>query len=73
VGIFAKRNKNRLNQIGLSTVELVWHRGWSIVVRFLDAINDTLVLDIKPVYREFRPSVDIRQPDREADLMKNHY
>jgi tRNA (Thr-GGU) A37 N-methylase len=73
VGIFAKRNKNRLNQIGLSTVELVWHRGWSIVVRFLDAINDTLVLDIKPVYREFRPSVDIRQPDREVDLMKNHY
>lgn len=73
MGIFAQRNKDRPNQIGLSTVELIWHRGRSIGVRFLDAINDTPVLDIKPVYREFRPAVDLRQPEWVADLMKNYY
>jgi tRNA (Thr-GGU) A37 N-methylase len=39
----------------------------------LDAINDTPILDIKPVYREFRPAADIRQPGWVADLMKNYY
>lgn len=73
MGIFAQRNKDRPNQIGLSTVELIWHSGRSIGVRMLDAINDTPVLDIKPVYKEFRPTVDIRQPDWVSDLMRNYY
>ena len=50
MGIFAQRNKNRPNQIGLSTVELKWHKGRSIGVSMLDAINGTPALDIKPVY-----------------------
>jgi tRNA-Thr(GGU) m(6)t(6)A37 methyltransferase TsaA len=62
MGIFAQRNKDRPNQIGLSTVELIWHRGRSIGVKMLDAIDGTPILDIKPVYREFRPAVEIRQP-----------
>lgn len=73
VGIYAQRNKDRPNQIGLSTVELIWHRGRSIGVSMLDAINGTPVLDIKPVYREFRPSAEIRQPDWVADLMRNYF
>jgi tRNA (adenine37-N6)-methyltransferase len=72
-GIFAQRNKDRPNQIGLSTVELIWHRERSIGVRFLDAINGTPILDIKPVYREFRPDIEIRQPAWVADLMKKYF
>lgn len=73
MGIFARRNKDRPNQIDLSTVELKWHKGRSIGVSMLDAINGTPVLDIKPVYREFRPVTDIRQPSWVADLMKNYF
>jgi tRNA-Thr(GGU) m(6)t(6)A37 methyltransferase TsaA len=73
MGIFVQRNKDRPNQIGLSTVELIWQRGRSIGVRTLDAINDTPVLDIKPVYREFRPAVEIRQPDWVTDLMRKYF
>ena len=73
MGIFAQRNKDRPNQIGLSTVELIWHRGRSIGVSMLDAMNGTPVLDIKPVYREFRPVADIRQPAWVADLMRNYF
>ena len=73
MGIFAQRNKDRPNQIGLSTVELIWHRGRSIGVSMLDAIDGTPVLDIKPVYKEFRPSVEIRQPVWVADLMKKYF
>ena len=73
MGIFAQRNKDRPNKIGLSTVELKWHKGRSIGVSMLDAINGTPVLDIKPVYREFRPAADIRQPAWVADLMKKYF
>jgi len=62
MGIFAQRNKDRPNQIGLSTAELVWHRGRSIGFRMLDAINDTPVLDVKPVFRESCPVVETCQP-----------
>jgi tRNA (adenine37-N6)-methyltransferase len=72
MGIFAQRNKDRPNQLGLSTVELIWHRGRSIGVRYLDAINGTPVLDIKPVFREFRPAVDIRQPEWVTDIMRKY-
>lgn len=73
MGIFAQRNKDRPNQIGLSTVELIWHRGRSIGVSMLDAIDGTPVLDIKPVFREFRPAIGIRQPEWVADLMSKYF
>jgi len=42
-------------------------------VKFLDAINGTPVLDIKPVFKEFLPKIEIRQPVWVADLMKNYW
>jgi tRNA (adenine37-N6)-methyltransferase len=54
-GIFAQRKKDSPNNIGLCTVELLSHRGRTITVKYLDAINGTLVLDIKAVFREFEP------------------
>lgn len=73
VGIFGQRKKNRPNRLGLCTVELLEHNGRTIVVRNLDAIDGTPVLDIKPVFKEFQPSGRIRQPEWVKDLMKNYW
>ncbi len=73
VGIFGQRKKDRPNTIGLATVELLEHNGRVIKVKFLDAIDGTPVLDIKPVFKEFQPKTDIKQPVWVADLMKNYW
>lgn len=72
-GIFAQRKKDRPNAIGLCTVELLEHNNRSLKVKYLDAIDGTPVLDIKPVFREFQPKGDIRQPTWVADLMRNYW
>ena len=48
VGIFATRAPIRPNPIGLTLVELVRREGNVLVVKGLDALNGTPVLDIKP-------------------------
>jgi len=48
VGVFATRAPIRPNPIGLTLVELVKHEKNVLMVRGLDALNDTPVLDIKP-------------------------
>lgn len=73
VGIFGQRKKDRPNTIGLCTVELLEHHGRSIKVKYLDAIDGTPVLDIKPVFKEFQPRGQIKQPIWVADLMKNYW
>lgn len=73
VGIFGQRKKDRPNKIGLATVELLEHNGRTIKVKFLDAIDGTPVLDIKPVFKEFQPKTTIKQPVWVADLMKNYW
>jgi len=73
VGIFGQRKKDRPNKIGLCTVELIEHNGRTIKVKYLDAIDGTPVLDIKPVFKEFQPKGQIRQPIWVADLMKNYW
>ncbi len=73
VGIFGQRKKDRPNAIGLSTVELIEHTGRIIKVRYLDAIDGTPVLDIKPVFIAFQPKGEIRQPEWVGDLMKNYW
>lgn len=72
-GIFAQRKKDRPNRIGLCTVELLEHRGRAILVKMLDAINGTPVLDIKPVMKEFAPQTPLRQPAWVADLMQDYW
>jgi len=73
VGIFGQRKKDRPNTIGLCTVELIEHNGRTIKVKYLDAIDGTPVLDIKPVFKEFQAKGTIRQPNWVADLMKNYW
>ncbi len=44
--------------------------GASIVVRGLDAIDGTPVLDVKPYMSEFAPRGDVRQPAWSHELMR---
>ena len=73
VGIFGQRKKDRPNLLGLCRVELVEHLGRSIKVKYLDAIDGTPVLDVKPVVKEFQPKGKIKQPAWVTDLMQNYW
>jgi len=73
VGILAQRAKDRPNRIGLCTCELVAVDGASIVVRGLDAIDGTPVLDVKPYMTEFAPRGDVRQPAWSHELMRGYW
>jgi tRNA-Thr(GGU) m(6)t(6)A37 methyltransferase TsaA len=48
-GVFALRSPHRPNSIGVTIVDLVAIEGNVLRVRGLDAINNTPVLDLKPV------------------------
>jgi tRNA (Thr-GGU) A37 N-methylase len=51
-------------------VELLKHEGRIIIVKNLDAIDGTPVLDVKPVFKEFMPQNEIAQPNWVSDIMK---
>src|SRR2546425_1222180 len=51
-GIFAQRGRARPNKLGATIVPLIEKKERSIVVKGLDAINGTPVVDIKPVMKE---------------------
>ncbi|MCK9422359.1 MAG: SAM-dependent methyltransferase [Bacteroidales bacterium] len=73
VGIFGQRKKDRPNRIGICTVELIAHTERKIKVKYLDAIDGTMVLDIKPVFKEFLPNREIVQPLWVSEMMKNYW
>ncbi len=73
VGIFAQRGKNRPNQLGVTIVTIVKREGNQLVVRGLDCINGTPILDIKPVLSEFLPNGSIRQPTWTHEIMKRYW
>lgn len=72
-GIFAQRGAGRPNRLGATIVELIEVRKRSIVVKGLDAIHGTPVVDIKPVWKEFFPSTEIRQPGWSHELMTHYW
>lgn len=53
-GVFATRSPNRPNPIGLCVVDLVERNGRFLRVKFMDALDGSPLLDIKPYY----PGVD---------------
>ncbi len=73
VGIFAQRNKDRPNRLMLSIVALEGVSKRSLVVRGLDAINDTRVLDIKPVYSWSGPRGALRVAEWSDELGVNYF
>ena len=50
VGIFSQRGKDRPNRIGMTSVKVVSVSEDALVVKGLDAVDGTPVLDIKPYY-----------------------
>lgn len=74
VGIFAQRGKNRPNRIGTTIVQLLKREGKKLYVKGLDAIDQTPVIDIKPVMQEFLPDKQrIAQPSWVSELMQNYW
>lgn len=72
-GIFAQRGAGRPNKLGATIVEFVELKERILVVKGLDAIHGTPVLDIKPVFREFLPRTEIHQPSWTKELMRNYW
>jgi tRNA (Thr-GGU) A37 N-methylase len=72
VGVFSDRGPRRPNRIGTTMCEIVDIDGNRVRVRGLDALDDTPVLDLKPVMRQLVPS-GIRQPAWVDDLMSRYH
>lgn len=72
VGIFAERGPRRPNRIGTTMCEILHVDGTSLRVRGLDALDDSPVLDLKPVMRQLVPS-GVRQPEWVDDLMNRYH
>jgi tRNA (Thr-GGU) A37 N-methylase len=73
VGIFAQRKKDPPNFIGLTIVELLEKKNNILLVKNLDAIDGTPILDIKPVMKEFLPQGKIKQPAWSKELMQQYW
>jgi len=73
VGIFAQRGRLRPNCLGLTVVRILKHEGRSLIVTDLDAVDDTPVLDIKPVMEEFMPHGPLHQPGWSHELMADYW
>ena len=73
VGIFSQRGKDRPNQIGMTSVKIISATDDVLVVKGLDAIDKTPILDIKPYY----PMYDCREnaivPEWVNRLMEHYF
>jgi tRNA-Thr(GGU) m(6)t(6)A37 methyltransferase TsaA len=73
VGIFAQRAKHRPNPVGITAVRLLEIQGSTLVVRGLDAIDGSPVLDIKPYVPEFDRIAKPRVPGWMKKLLKGYF
>lgn len=73
VGVFAQRTKYRPNPIGVSSVELKSIKDNVLVVRGLDALDGTPVLDLKPYMPIFDRIADARTPDWVGRVMEGYF
>jgi tRNA-Thr(GGU) m(6)t(6)A37 methyltransferase TsaA len=75
VKVFATRMPVRPNPIGLSVVELLEFspETGEVVVRGLDAVNGTPVLDIKPYIANFDSLPDAAVPEWVAEHLNGHF
>ena len=72
IGIFAQRAKHRPNPIGITAVEIISIEENVLIVKGLDAINETPILDIKPYFPDF----DLREaetPEWVQEVMKYYF
>ena len=72
VGIFSQRGKDRPNRIGITSVEIVSVTDRTLVVKGLDAVDGTPVLDIKPYYPVYDRK-DASVPEWVDRLMEHYF
>jgi len=73
VGILAQRAKVRPNRIGVSRCELVAVDGTDLLVRGLDAVDGTPIIDIKPWLEGFAPRGEVREAPWAGELMRDYW
>jgi tRNA-Thr(GGU) m(6)t(6)A37 methyltransferase TsaA len=73
LGVFAQRGRLRPNPIGVTTVEIVRVEPGAIVVRGLDAIDGTPLLDLKPYAPVFDRRDAARVPEWLDRLMVGYF
>lgn len=72
VGVFCDRGPRRPNRLGSTICRIVEVGTDRLVVRGLDALDGTPVVDLKPVMRQFLPG-DVDQPAWVDDLMSDYF
>jgi tRNA-Thr(GGU) m(6)t(6)A37 methyltransferase TsaA len=72
LGVFAQRGRMRPNPIGVTAVEVLRVEPGRVVVRGLDALDGTPVLDLKPYVPVFDRR-DARVPEWIESLMKGYF
>ena len=72
VGIFSQRGKDRPNSIGMTSVKVVSVSEDTLIVKGLDAIDGTPVLDIKPYYPVYDRK-DASVPEWVDRLMEHYF
>lgn len=72
-GVFAQRAKHRPNPIGVTAVELLKVKGDTLVVRGLDAIDGTPIIDVKPYFPAFDSKSRAKTPPWVDKLMKGYF
>jgi formylmethanofuran dehydrogenase subunit E len=60
-GLFATRSPGRVNPIGYAVAELIRREGNILIVKYLDAVDKTPVLDIKPYIPEIDAKKGVRR------------
>jgi tRNA-Thr(GGU) m(6)t(6)A37 methyltransferase TsaA len=73
VGIFAQRARHRPNPIGVTTVRLLRRDANRLIVRGLDAINGTPVVDVKPHVPQFDSAETPKMPEWVDRLMEGYF
>lgn len=73
VGIFAQRAKDRPNPLGVTAVSIVGIESGALVVRGLDAIDGTPVVDVKPYYPAYDRVENATVPEWVDRLMKDYF
>ncbi|HVN37443.1 MAG TPA: tRNA (N6-threonylcarbamoyladenosine(37)-N6)-methyltransferase TrmO [Myxococcota bacterium] len=73
LGIFAQRAKDRPNPFGITVAAIVRADEAGLVVRGLDAIDDTPILDLKPFFPDFDAAEKARLPEWVARLMQGYF
>ena len=73
LGVFAQRARMRPNPVGITACEIVRVEPGRLVVRGLDALDGTPVLDLKPYVPAFDCRDDARVPEWMDRLMRGYF